>query len=131
VVPSVKIQELAKFHSETDPVEPAIYTSTFVFAMNKAKYDSLTPELKKVIDANSGQALSGSIGKTFLAADAIGKKLTEKNTHNVIPASELQGWKKIGEQVTEAWVADVTAKGADGKKLLSDAKALIAKYAVK
>jgi TRAP-type C4-dicarboxylate transport system substrate-binding protein len=131
VVPSVKIQELAKFHSETDPVEPAIYTSTFVFAMNKAKYDSLTPELKKVIDANSGQALSGSIGKTFLAADAIGKKLTEKNTHNVIPASELQGWKKIGEQVTDAWVADVTAKGADGKKLLSDAKALIAKYAVK
>lgn len=131
VVPSVKIQELAKFHSETDPAEPAIYTSTFVFAMNKAKYDSLPPELKKVVDANSGQALSGSIGKTFLAADGIGKKLTEKNAHNVIPAAELQGWKKIGEQVTDAWVADVTAKGADGKKLLSDAKALIAKYAVK
>jgi hypothetical protein len=49
----------------------------------------------------------------------------------VIPAAELQGWKKIGEQVTDAWVADVTAKGADGKKLLSDAKALITKYAVK
>jgi TRAP-type C4-dicarboxylate transport system substrate-binding protein len=131
VVPSVKIQELAKFHSETDPAEPAIYTSTFVFAMNKAKYDSLTPELKKVIDANSGQALSGSIGKTFLAADGIGKKLTEKNTHNVIPASELQGWKKIGEQVTNDWVADVTAKGANGKQLLESARALIAKYAVK
>ena len=129
VVPSVKIQELAKFHSETDPAEPAIYTSTFVFAMNKAKYDGLTPELKKVIDVNSGFDLSGSIGKTFLAADGIGKKLTEKNAHNTIPASELQGWKKIGEQVTNEWVADVTAKGADGKKLLADAKALIAKYA--
>lgn len=131
VVPSVKIQELVKFHSETDPAEPAIYTSTFVFALNKAKYDSLTPELKKIIDANSGQALSGSIGKTFLAADGVGKKLTEKNTHNVIPATELQGWKKIGEQITNDWVTDVTAKGADGKKLLADAKALIAKYAVK
>ena len=129
VVPAVKIQELAKFHSETDPAEPAIYTSTFVFAMNKAKYDGLTPELKKVIDVNSGFDLSGSIGKTFLAADGIGKKLTEKNAHNTIPASELQGWKKIGEQVTNEWVADVTAKGADGKKLLADAKALIAKYA--
>lgn len=128
VVPSVKIQELAKFHSETDPVEPAIYTSTFVFAMNKAKYDSLTPELKKVIDANSGQALSGSIGKAFLAADEVGKKLTEKNTHNVIPASELQAWKKIGEGVTNDWVADVTAKGANGKQLLDSARSLIAKY---
>ncbi|MBK9443827.1 MAG: TRAP transporter substrate-binding protein [Comamonadaceae bacterium] len=129
VVPSVKIQELAKFHSETDPVEPAIYTATFVFAMNKAKYDSLAPDLKKVIDANSGLELSGSIGKTFLAADGIGKKLTDKNAHNTIPATELQGWKKIGEQVTNEWVADVTAKGSDGKKLLADARALIAKHA--
>lgn len=131
VVPSVKIQELVKFHSETDPSEPAIYTSTFVFAMNKAKYESLPPELKKLIDANSGQALSGSIGKAFLAADGIGKKLTEKNTTNVIPAAELQSWKKIGEQITNDWVADVTAKGANGKLLLENARTLIAKYAVK
>lgn len=131
VVPSVKIQELVKFHSETDSAEPAIYTSTFVFAMNKAKYESLPPDLKKVIDNNSGQALSGQVGKTFLAADGIGKKLTEKNTHNVIPAAELQSWKKAGEQVTTDWVADVTAKGANGKLLLENARALIAKYAVK
>ncbi len=131
VVPSVKIQELVKFHSETDPTEPAIYTSTFMFAMNKAKYESLPPDLKKVIDNNSGLALSGQIGKTFLAADGIGKKLTEKNTHNVIPAAELQSWKKAGEQVSADWVAAVTAKGANGQALLENARALIAKYAVK
>ena len=128
VVPSVKIQELAKFHSETDPAEPAIYTSTFVFAMNKAKYDSLSPDLKKVIDNNSGQALSGAVGKAFLAADGLGKKLTEKNAHNTIPSAELQAWKKIGEQVTSAWVTEVSAKGANGKQLLDNARALIAKY---
>jgi TRAP-type C4-dicarboxylate transport system substrate-binding protein len=99
--------------------------------MNKAKYESLPPDLKKVIDNNSGQALSGQVGKTFLAADGIGKKLTEKNTHNVIPASELQSWKKAGEQISNDWVADVTAKGANGKLLLENARALIAKYAVK
>ena len=131
VVPSVKIQELAKFHSETDPAEPAIYTSTFVFAMNKAKYDSLPADLKKVIDDNSGQALSGSIGKTFVAADEIGKNLTAKNAHNVIPASELQSWKKVGDQVTGEWVADVTAKGANGKQLLESARTLIDKYSAK
>lgn len=128
VVPSVKIQELAKFHSETDPAEPAIYTSTFVFAMNKAKYDSLSPELRKVIDANSGLALSGAAGKTFLAADDTGKALTAKNAHNVIPASELKAWKKIGEGVTTEWVNEVTAKGANGQQLLESARGLIAKY---
>lgn len=128
VVPSVKIQELVKFHSETDPAEPAFYTSTFVFAMNKAKYQALPPDLKKVIDANSGVALSGQIGKTFLAADAEGKKLTTRNTTNVIPASELANWKKAGQPLIDGWIADMNSKGANGQQLLDSARSLIAKY---
>jgi TRAP-type C4-dicarboxylate transport system substrate-binding protein len=129
VVPSVKIQELVKFHTETDPAEPAFYTSAFIFAMNPAKYDSLPADLKKVIDANSGQALSGQIGKVFLAADAEGKKLTLRNTHNVIGKDELAIWKKAAQPVTDGWVADITAKGANGQQLLDGARALIAKHA--
>ena len=49
------------------------------------------------------------------------------NTTNVIPKSELESWKKVGQTVTDAWVADVTAKGANGKQLLDSARALIAK----
>jgi len=127
VVPAVKIQELVKFHSETDPAEPAIYTSVFLLAMNKARYESLPPDLKKVIDANSGKALSGMAGKAFLQADEEGKKLTTKNTTNVIPKSELDSWKKVGQTVTDAWVTEVTANGANGKMLLENARALIVK----
>ena len=129
VVPSVKIQDIAKFHSETDPSEPAFYTSTFMFVMNKDKYASLPPDLKKVIDANSGQALSGQVGKVFIASDAEGKKLTAKNTTNVIGKAELAGWKKVGQAVSDQWVADMDAKGANGTKLLATAKHLIAKHA--
>jgi hypothetical protein len=46
------------------PASTSLYTTTFVMAMNKAKYESLAPELKKVIDANSGMATSGWLGKT-------------------------------------------------------------------
>ena len=127
VVPAVKIQELVKFHSETDPAEPAIYTSVFLLAMNKARYESLPADLKKVIDANSGKALSGMAGKAFLQADEEGKKLTTKNTTNVIPKSELDSWKKVGQTVTDAWVTEVTANGANGKMLLDNARALIVK----
>jgi TRAP-type C4-dicarboxylate transport system substrate-binding protein len=131
VVPAVKIQELVKYHSETDPAEPALYTSTFIFAMNKAKYESLPPDLKKVIDANSGQALSGQIGKAFLQADAEGKKLTAKNTTNVIPASELAHWKALGSKLASEWTDEMKGKGLDGAKMLEDAKALISKHAGK
>ena len=129
VVPSVKIQELVKYHSETDPAEAAFYTSTFIFAMNKAKYESLPPDLKKVIDANSGQALSGQIGKAFVQADAEGKKLTTGNTTNVIPAAELANWKKLGDKLSADWVKEMDGKGLPGAKLLDDARALIAKHA--
>ncbi|MEP7083529.1 MAG: TRAP transporter substrate-binding protein [Betaproteobacteria bacterium] len=129
VVPSVKIQDIVKFHSETDPGEPAFYTSTFMFVMNKAKYDSLSPELKKVIDANSGEAFSGQIGKVFATADAEGKKLTAKNTTNVIGKEELANWKKAGQPIIDGWVAEVTAKGHNGKQLLEAARALIVKHA--
>lgn len=129
VVPAVKIQELVKFHSETDPAEPAFYTSTFIFAMNKAKYESLPADLKQVIDANSGQALSGQIGRAFLQADQEGKKLTARNTTNVIPASELAAWKQLGAKLSSDWVNEMNGKGLPGAKLLEDAKALIARHA--
>ena len=127
VVPSVKLEELAKYHSETDPREAAFYTSTFIFAMNKAKYEALPADLKKVIDNNSGQAFSGQIGKAFVQADAQGKQLTAKNATNVIPASELVAWKKLGDKLSADWVKDMNAKGLNGSRMLEDARSLIAK----
>jgi hypothetical protein len=64
VVPSVKVHELTKFHSEFDPAGGALYTTTFVMAMNKAKYAQLAPDLKAIIDKNSGIETSGWLGKS-------------------------------------------------------------------
>lgn len=129
VVPSVKLQELAKFHTETDPAEPAFYTSTFIFAMNKARYEALPADLKKVIDNNSGQVLSGQIGKAFLQADTEGRRLVPPASINVIPAAELAAWKQIGSKLAADWVKEMDGKGLPGQKLLDDARALIAKHA--
>ncbi len=131
VVPSVKVQELARFHTETDPAAPALYTSTFIFAMNKAKYAALPPDLKRVIDANSGQALSGRIGRAFAEADIIGRKTVAASTINVIPRADLDAWVRLGQPVADAWVADISARGFDGKHLLEVARALIAKHTVR
>lgn len=128
VVPSLKVQELVKFHSEIDPSQPAVYTSVFIFAMNKAKYDSLPPELKKVIDANSGAEASAAFGKAQGDADIPGRKASEKNAFNTIPAAEIENWKKAAQPVTDDWIKDVGAKGANGKALLDSARSLIEKY---
>src|SRR5919204_2701438 len=52
-VPTLKIHELVKFHTEI-PGSPTLSTTSFLLAMNKARYESLPGDLKAVIDANSG-----------------------------------------------------------------------------
>ncbi len=130
VVPSVKVHELTKFHSEIPVSSPALYTGTFVMAMNRAKYDSLSPDLKKVIDANSGVETSALFGKTTQDSDAIGLKAAKDrgNTIHTIGAAETQEFIKQSSHVEEAWVADMNKRGYDGSKLLASAKALIAKH---
>ncbi|MBK7315757.1 TRAP transporter substrate-binding protein [Candidatus Aalborgicola defluviihabitans] len=130
VVPSVKVQELVKFHSESDPNSRAMYTTAFIFAMNKAKYDSLSPELKKVIDANSGAEASAWVGKVWDQSATGARKLAADrgNQFNTIGLDELRKWEQAGQVVVDSWVNEVTAKGFDGKSLLKSAHDLIQKY---
>jgi TRAP-type C4-dicarboxylate transport system substrate-binding protein len=130
VIPSIKAHELTKFDSETDPKSRALYTVVFTLAMNQAKYDSLPPDLKKVIDANSGVAAAKTFGKQWDASAPPARKLAvdRGNTFYTIPASELANWQKATAQLEDEWVKEVTAKGNDGKAMLEEAKSLIKKY---
>jgi len=130
VAPGIKIDELAKFTAETDRSANALYTSVFVVPMNKAKYDSLSADLKKVIDKNSGRELSAFLGKTQAGADGPGKEklIAGGHTITVIPKAELENWKKASDSLDDEWVADMNKRGAEGQKLLNEARALIKQY---
>ena len=130
VVPSVKVHELTKFHSEFPAAGPALYTTTFVMAMNKPKYESLAPDLKKVIDANSGLAASAWLGKTQQGNDPIGRKSAadRNNTIYGFTTEQTQEFIKLSGAIDDEWVADMDKRGFKGKALLDAAKALIAKH---
>ena len=130
VIPSIKAHELTKFESETDPKFRSLYTAVFIFAMNQAKYDSLPPDLKKVIDANSGLATSAWLGKTQQGNDAIGRKAAADrgNQIHTFTAAEAQEFIKLSARVDDEWVADMDKRGFKGAALLDTAKSLIAKH---
>jgi TRAP-type C4-dicarboxylate transport system substrate-binding protein len=130
VIPSIKAQELTKYETETDPKSRALYTAVFTLAMNQARYDSLPPDLKKVIDANSGLATARAFGKQWDASAPSARRFSvdRGNTFYVVPASELANWEKATAGLEDDWAKDVSAKGSDGKMLLQAAKDLIKKY---
>jgi TRAP-type C4-dicarboxylate transport system substrate-binding protein len=128
VMPALKVDELTRFHSEPGPDQAKIYTSVFVLGMNKARYDSLDPELKKVIDENSGIELSARIGRIFAQAEVTNRKTLPPDSINIIAAGEIVKWKKLGEPIVEGWVRDVSKTGADGTALLRSVTQLIDQY---
>jgi TRAP-type C4-dicarboxylate transport system substrate-binding protein len=130
VIPSIKAHEFTKYESETDPKSRALYTAVFILAMNQAKYDSLPPDLRRVIDANAGASLSKSIGAQWDASAPPARKVAADrgNTFYTIPAAELENWQKATANLPDDWAKDVAAKGQDGKMLLQAARDLIKKY---
>ena len=130
VMPSLRLQELVKYHSETDPSRPALYSAVFVFAMNQAKYESLPPDLRKVIDDNSGAQLSRDIGRVWDNSQVAGRKLAQErgNVFYMIPGSELDGWVKVSAPLYDDWVADMEKRGLPGKQMLGEARELLARY---
>jgi TRAP-type C4-dicarboxylate transport system substrate-binding protein len=101
----------------------------FVVAMNEAKYEGLPPDLRKVIDANSGIAASRWAGQVWDATVAPARKLAvdRGNTINVLTMPEFERWRKATDGVDKEWFTEVAAKGGNGPALLEDAKALLKK----
>jgi TRAP-type C4-dicarboxylate transport system substrate-binding protein len=130
VVPSVKVNELTKYHAEFDPAGGCLYTTTFVMAMNKAKYNSLPPDLRKVIDNNSGLATSASLGRIQQGNDPIGRKTASDrgNTIFTVSAAEAQEFRRKSRAIEVEWVEDMNKRGFDGRKLLESARGLIDKH---
>lgn len=125
VVPSLKFEEIAHYHTEPPVGAPQMLNVVFILAMNQAKYDSLPPDLKKVIDANSGPDRSAWVGKVFTEDGGLGRKAAEahKNVFYTLPDAELKRWLAATSLIDDEWVKDMNAKGFDGKRLLEEAKA--------
>jgi len=105
-----------------------LYTATFVFAMNKASYDKLPADLKKVIDNNSGVEAAAWAGRAMDGGDKVGLKKAKGKGNTIITIKNVDDWKKAAQPVVGKWIADMKAKGIDGAALVKEAKALVAKH---
>ena len=130
VIPAIKVEELVRFHTETDPSSRAIYTNVFLLAMNRAAYERLPADLRRVIDAASGEELSAAAGRVWQNSRGPARKLaTDRgNAIHVVPAAELANWERAAASVDDDWVKEVGARGLDGRSLLDSARGLLRRY---
>lgn len=123
VTPALKIPELVENHTEFEG--NALYTLTFVLAMNKGKYDALPDDLKKAVDDNSGLNFSVFAGGTQADADGPARIVAEDAGNNIITVSDTAEWQDLVRPIYDSWIADVGGKGIDGQARIDQAKALM------
>ena len=129
VVPALKVQQIVKNHTGfTGP--RGLYTLTFGLVMNKARYEKMPADLRKIIDQHSGIEVARAFGKAMDNGDVGGLGLAKKAGNNLITldAAETARWERVAAGTRAVWYREVSGKGIDGPKLASAAQALIEKY---
>jgi TRAP-type C4-dicarboxylate transport system substrate-binding protein len=129
VVPSLRLQEMVRNHTEIEG-SPTFYTASFVLAMNRARYDALPADLKRVLDANSGQTAAAMAARVW---DEQGPQVEEQvrrrgNQIISLPEAERERWARTTQPVIDNWVNAVRERNVDGRALLEEARALIARH---
>jgi TRAP-type C4-dicarboxylate transport system substrate-binding protein len=98
--------------------------------MNKAKYNSLSPAHKKIIDNNSGMSLAKQAGILWDSFEGPARDLAVKagGEFHTLSGAPLAEIKKAADKVIQDWIKNADKKGLNGQKLYDTAKALILKY---
>jgi TRAP-type C4-dicarboxylate transport system substrate-binding protein len=131
IAPSVKMQDLTNYFTTLAPPQPRLSTAIFAFLMNKQKYESLPPDLKKVIDDNAGRNLAPFGIKTWDQIELDGEAVMHtkpKNKFVQLSAEETAKFKSKVQPVFDRFKKLLDDGGDDGAKVLADAEALEAKY---
>jgi TRAP-type C4-dicarboxylate transport system substrate-binding protein len=116
-----KLYEVTTYHVDTE-----LGGAAGVAFMSKKRYNALSPEARKVIDDNSGEAQSRKFGAFWDAVNQEGRSLVqskgEKHTIVKLTQEQAASWRERTTPVVADWV-----KGTpDGDKVLAAYRELLA-----
>jgi TRAP-type C4-dicarboxylate transport system substrate-binding protein len=107
-----------------------LYVTTFVWVMNKAKYEGLTLAQKGVIDGHCTTEWAVKVTSPWTEFEAAGRqKLRDEPGHDVykISAEQLALWRKAVEPLTAKWAEGAKKAGIDPDQALAALKQELAK----
>lgn len=124
---SFKIDKIIK-HATTFP--GGLYNTSFIFLMNQARYDKLSADEKKAVDAISGETAARMFGRGWDKVDRRSMALMQANNVQIVKADAafVADVKAKTAPLEAKWVKDAEAKGLkDAAKVLAEFRAEIAK----
>ncbi len=124
-IPLFGIDKVTKYH-----MDAPLYVTSFVWVMNKAKYEGMSAAQKKVIDDHCTTQWAVRAASPWADFEHAGiQKLKSDPAHEVYSLSQdqLNEWRKAAEGVVTTWAEGVKKAGGDPDAILKDLKATLAK----
>ena len=120
------IDKVVKYH-----IDAPLYVTTFVWVMNKAKYEAMSPAQKKVIDNHCTTEWAEKVAAPWADFEAAGHdKLRTAAGHEVYPLTpaQLGAWRKAAQPLQDQWADNARKSGVDPDKALTGLKATLVKH---
>ena len=122
-----RLFEVAKFHSEP---RGGLFQGMLLTLMSSRSYNRLPNELRAVIDANAGAALSRQLGEIWdtQTQQAVDAARNAGNEIIEIGAAEKERWRTAVAPAYEAWIGEMNRRGRNGRALFDDILAITARF---
>ena len=103
-------------------LDPGMASATFVTAMNPAKYNSLPPDLKSLLDKESGVAAAVSFGKVWADQEKFARDVeTKKGLQiNRLSDADIAKLKELAKKQTDDEIARLEKDGKPAKAFMAD-----------
>jgi TRAP-type transport system periplasmic protein len=108
-----------------------LYSSSFGFFMNEAKWNKLSKEDQAIIEKHGFEYAARSNGQSWDKADQVGLNALKAAGAKVItaPAAMQEEARKRAGPIIEDWIKKASAKGVDAKAALEEFRAELKKVA--
>jgi TRAP-type C4-dicarboxylate transport system substrate-binding protein len=104
-----------------------LYTMTFPIVMNKTKWESLSADVRKIMEDNIGLEMSKKAGVVYDRTEAsLKEKVLQHGVKvNDLSAADLAKWKSEGKKIGEGWAKEMEGKGLPANAILKEVQALL------
>jgi TRAP-type C4-dicarboxylate transport system substrate-binding protein len=114
------IDKVVNYH-----MDAPLYVTTFVWVMNRAKYDGMSTTQKKVIDDHCTTEWAEKLASPWADFEAEGRpKIKAEAGHEVYPLTteQLGEWRKAAEPLAAKWAENAHKAGVDPDKVMAELK---------
>jgi TRAP-type C4-dicarboxylate transport system substrate-binding protein len=125
-IPLFGIDKVTKYHMNVP-----LYTTSFVWIINKTTYEGMSPMQRKVIDEHCSNEWALRVAAPWADFERAGvAKLTNEAGHEVYTISDAQlgEWKLAAQPVVQAWGESVRKAGGDPDAILKDLRETLARH---